>query len=72
MFRFCATGYIKSGEIKIWIALPFPLTRSVKRKTIFSERELAFTIAIIMLSAVRLLSVVCLSVCDVNAPYSGG
>ena len=25
-----------------------------------------------MLSAVRLLSVVCLSVCDVGAPYSGG
>ena len=40
---------------------------------IFSERELAFTIAICYQPSVCCLSVVCrLSVCDVGAPYSGG
>jgi len=39
--------------------------------SVISERELTFTFAI-MLSPVRLSSVVCLSVCNVRAPYSGG
>ena len=40
---------------------------------IFSERELAFTIAICYQPSVCCLSVCCLSsVCDVGAPYSGG
>ena len=34
------------------------------------ERELTFTFAIIMLSTVRLF--VCLSVCNVRAPYLAG
>jgi len=41
--------------------------------TLFSERELAFKIAICYRPSVCCLSVVCLSVvCDVGAPYSGG
>ena len=47
------------------------ISKPLLKTDFISERELAFTFAI-MLSPVCLSSVVCLSVCNVRAPYSGG
>jgi len=54
----CSITYSKSAKIKLL------------ELTVFSERELTFTFAICHRRSVC-LSVVCLSVCNVRAPYSG-
>ena len=52
--------------------IPLLLTQQQRLPVLFSGRELAFTFAICYRRSVCRLSVVCLSVSDVGAPYSGG
>jgi len=46
--------------------------QSIGRTRVFSERELTFAFAICYRPSVCLSSVVCLSICNARAPYSGG